>query len=305
MVENLARQFLKIDFLLIICLASLGTVRLAEASGIESLAGRPIPISAATATLGCDQPVRVMPVGDSITRGSSSGTPVEAGYYISYRRDLYRSLAAQGFRINFVGSRKDDGGYYPDFDRDHEGWSGKRGEEIAANIYNWLAVNPADILLLHIGTNDMSLAVPDTSPADMEQILNEVDRFDPNIWVIVARIIQRSPYDPDTTMYNDNVAALLAGRINAGDRLRMVDMENGAGLVYSHYPAGDMSDDRHPYATGYAKMAAQWEQVLKTLLPACGCAAGSATGQDNRGGPAAACRWTTFLPAIFKNPFTP
>jgi lysophospholipase L1-like esterase len=218
-----------------------------------------------------------MPLGDSITRGSSSGTPNDPQYYISYRRDLYQGLTDKGYQVDFVGSQRSDGSYYTDFDRDHEGWPGKRDEYIAQNIYTWLTNNPADIILLHIGTNDMNPASPDTNAAGVEQILKEIDRFDPGIWVLVARIIQRVPYDPNTAAYNNNVNSMLDAHINAGDKILKVDMESGAGIVYADQPAGDMYDDKHPYATGYAKMAAKWEQALEQLV---------------------VCRWIAFLQVV-------
>ena len=239
-----------------------------------------------------------MPLGDSITRGSSSGTPVDPQYYISYRRDLYKSLLEQGYYIDFVGSRSTDGTYYSDFDRDHEGWGGKRDDFIALNIYTWLTNNPADIILLHIGTNDMSLMSPDISAADVEKILNEIDRFDPEIWVLAARIIQRVPYDLETEIYNDNVDALLDTRIDAGDKIIKVDMENAAGIVYALYPEGDMNNDRHPYATGYAKMAAKWEAALKTLLPDCGCSQFNLFEGMNTSQRSNECQRAAFLPLV-------
>jgi hypothetical protein len=46
----------------------------------------------------------------------------------------------------------------------------------------------------------------------------------------------------------------------------MVDMENGAGIIYSLQPAGDLWDNLHPFTTGYAKMAAKWMNALSTVI---------------------------------------
>lgn len=269
--EKLLRSVLKTVLLLAVLSSGFGSVQPVHAAETYRLPGRPVQYQIQTPALSCNQPVRIMPLGDSITRGSASGTPNDPQYYISYRRDLYQGLSDKGYWVDFVGSQRSDGSYYTDFDRDHEGWPAKRDEYIAQNIYTWLTNHPADIILLHIGTNDMSAASPDTRAADVEQILKEIDRFDPQIWVLVARIIQRVPYDQNTDTYNKNVNSMLDARIKDGDKILKVDMENGAGIIYADYPAGDMSDDKHPYATGYAKMAAKWEQALKTMLPSCGC----------------------------------
>ncbi len=100
-------------------------------------------------------PVTIMPLGNSITD--------EYNVDGSYRKDLYDLLEAAGYtpdivdptaipRFDFVGSQ-DDGELA---DPDHEGHSGWDADEIRDNIYGWLDANPAEIVLLHIGTNDMS-----------------------------------------------------------------------------------------------------------------------------------------------------
>ena len=44
----------------------------------------------------CTTPVRIMPLGDSITQGSSSG-PTDPTMWISYRYDLWHSLQQGGY----------------------------------------------------------------------------------------------------------------------------------------------------------------------------------------------------------------
>ena len=120
--------------------------------------------------------INIMPLGNSITRGYS-GSSDETGY----RRSLYLLLTGAGYTVDFVGSLDD--GIPIDFDRDHEGHSGWCDDEVADNIYNWLTANPVAIVLLHIGTN-----MVDESAADVEEILNEIDRYESDngviIWVI-------------------------------------------------------------------------------------------------------------------------
>ena len=59
-------------------------------------------------------------------------------------------------------------------------------------------------------------------------------------------------------------------RIANGDKIIIVDMENGAGINYLPYTeGGDMFNILHPYATGYVKMAALWFDALSSFLPGC------------------------------------
>ena len=103
---------------------------------------------------------RIMPLGDSITQGAASGEPDE-DLQAGYRLVLWDLLADAGYDVDFVGNLN-SGSDILDFDPHHEGHPGWRDDEIAANIYAWLKLNPADIILLHIGTNDL-----DPSPDDV------------------------------------------------------------------------------------------------------------------------------------------
>jgi lysophospholipase L1-like esterase len=147
---------------------------------------------------------------------------------------------------------------------------------VASNVYDWLVDNPADVVLLHIGTNGL-----DTSSNDVRDILDEIDRYSEDITVVLARIINRISYSQTTTDFNDVVEAMAELRIAAGDRIIIVDMEDGAGLVYTQdttppYDDGDMYDNLHPNDDGYAKMADVWlngdsdgSDGLVDFLPIC------------------------------------
>lgn len=211
----------------------------------------------------------IMPLGDSITQGASSGV-TEESLMLGYRKDLWDSLIDNDYNVDFVGSNL-NGQDYLDFDPDHEGEAGVTDSWVANRVNGFLTDNPADVVLLHIGTN-MVNTNPE-SPANVEKILDEIDIYEKDnnraVTVILARIINRKPYHSLTTDYNDNVAAMAQARIDNGDKIILVDMENGAGIIYEFQPAGDMWDDLHPYTTGYAKMAAVWYSALESILPQC------------------------------------
>lgn len=218
--------------------------------------------------------VRIMPVGDSITLGRPSGVePNEPNYWISYRERLWDNLIAGGYSVDFVGSQMAGMAYAGEgFDPDHEGHGGWKDEEVAAEIYNWLVANPADVVLLHIGTNGL-----DRDPNDVKDILDQIDRYEidyqTDVTVVLARIINQRgfvcPGTSKTTDFNDNVEAMAALRIAAGDKIIPVNLECGAGLDYRTQPAGDMWDLLHPYRTGYEKMADKWFEALQTFLSTC------------------------------------
>jgi lysophospholipase L1-like esterase len=200
-----------------------------------------------------DDSVRIMPLGDSITAGVGSAN------YNGYRKPLYVNLINDGYNIDFVGSQTN--GDFADRDHEgHEGWHAEGGIDggILPNVYNWLTANPADIVLLHIGTNDITTGGQD--PNEVIGILDEIDRFSENTKVILALIINRQTYSPETTQFNNEVNDMASSRIAAGDDIVIVDMENA--LNYST----DMSDNLHPNESGYAKMANVWYEAITGCL---------------------------------------
>jgi lysophospholipase L1-like esterase len=213
--------------------------------------------------------VRIMPLGDSNTRGIR-GSSTQSGY----RLELYSLLTGAGYQVDFVGSLADG---ISGFDRDHEGHGGWRDDQVAQMVYSWLTANPADIVLLHIGTNG-----PEENSEDVEDILSEIDRFENDnsvkIWVVLARIINRNcitdippcPESLTTTNFNNNVIAMAQDRKDLhGDKINIVNMESGAGIDYhlsSDSPPGDMWDNLHPFDTGYEKMAKIWFSAIEQVL---------------------------------------
>ncbi|HOW72678.1 MAG TPA: GDSL-type esterase/lipase family protein [Phycisphaerae bacterium] len=221
--------------------ASSSLLTLLAASGVEATA------------------IRIMPLGDSITVGV--GDDNNGGY----RGPLYQMLTSTTSVVDFVGSQI--GGTITD--RNHEGHSGWRADQIRDSVPGWLTAARPDIVLLHIGTNDITQGqqVPGTV-TEIGEILDIVDSYETShgtpITVVLARIINRSnsldALGLETTAFNASIASMAAARIAAGDRLVVVDHESALS-----YP-GDLVDSVHPNASGYQKMAAVWYEGLHPLL---------------------------------------
>jgi hypothetical protein len=157
-------------------------------------------------------PVRIMPLGNSITKGSTGAEGELDSDKIGYRYMLYQLLTTAGYNFDFVGSLQAGSTSGYTFDYDHEGHGGKTDAWIASNVIDFLTANPADIVLLHIGTNGI-----DPDPSDVEDILDNIDSFSINVTVIVARIINRKIPISNVTEFNDNVEVMVDARITAGD----------------------------------------------------------------------------------------
>ncbi|UCH82622.1 MAG: hypothetical protein JSW50_09030, partial [Candidatus Latescibacterota bacterium] len=153
--------------------------------------------------------VRIMPLGNSITYDNHSGDIRPPEERISYRYPLWQLMTNAGYDFDFVGTLSAGGTFFPEPENDgRPGWT---DAQIADSVYTFLQRNPADVVLLHIGTNGVH-----PSPDDVEDILNEIDRFEldysMSIWVVLAKIINRSNYDATTTSFNTNVEAMALAR---------------------------------------------------------------------------------------------
>jgi lysophospholipase L1-like esterase len=229
--------------------------------------------------------IKIMPIGDSITQGITSGVPDEA-FQVSYRKALYDKLKTAGYVVNFVGTLI-SGESVADFDPDHEGHPGWRADKIVAGrtgsgegkLSDWLLAEDPDIILLHIGTNDIFRANEDWN--EVEDILEVVDDYEfvsgKAVWVVLSLIIDRGcdPYIPpctkslETTNFNEDVRDFVFfPREAGGDKIVLLDMQNDAGINYDRWNlGGDMWDDVHPFETGYDKMASLWFSALIEILP--------------------------------------
>lgn len=227
---------------------------------------------------------RIMPLGDSITQGYASGE-LDPDRQISYRKALWDKLVAAGYDVNFVGSLNSGSDLFDD--GNHEGHPGWTDDEIVngngvpaeGKLNEWLALYQPHVVLLHIGTNGL-----DPSPDDVADILDVIDNYSLDTYVILARIINQSTDNAIVTQFNDNVEDMAYLRVYTTnppaypDNIIFgadVDMEDGAGIDYRLRPSGgDMENNLHPYqisgtaiAPGYEKMANVWFSALQEILP--------------------------------------
>ncbi|WP_235978607.1 SGNH/GDSL hydrolase family protein [Streptomyces lycii] len=193
-------------------------------------------------------PVRVMPLGDSITDGFN----VPGGY----RVDLWQKLLAGGHEVDFVGSMANGPGELGD--RDHEGHSGWTIAQIDQNIDNWLSTYTPRTILLHIGTNDMYGGDPGGAPARLAALIDRITARAPDTELFVATIVPLSFSDGTVRAFNAEIPGIVQSRADAGARVHLVDM-------YSALSLSDLADGVHPNATGYSKMATRWYEALLSV----------------------------------------
>jgi hypothetical protein len=148
-----------------------------------------------------------------------------------------------------------------------DGYDDLNNVQITAENAPYLDVYPADIILLHIGTNDI-LNGEGTGVETVSAILDEIDGWEVSngakVNVFVAKIVNTFPTRSEITTFNSNLEAMVAGR--ADPRVILVDMENGSGIEYSS--TDFEADGIHLTQSGYDKIGAAWSAAVVTFLSA-------------------------------------
>ncbi len=217
----------------------------------------------------------IMPLGDSITAGYTPSGGVPGGY----RQELFNSLTAAGFSFEFVGSQTT----YPSDSlksagqQCHEGHNAYTIQQIIDGVKtsNWLSVNP-DIVLLHIGANDVLNTDAATAPDRLDALIGEILAQKPNAKVIVAKIIGGSTvtnasnataYDAGIVTYNAAIEQKVAARAQAGEHVSLVDMYSILNINHQADSKGTIlfADISHPNQTGYDLMGDTWAGAIKAV----------------------------------------
>ncbi|MGD9935979.1 MAG: GDSL-type esterase/lipase family protein [Methanoregulaceae archaeon] len=198
----------------------------------------------------------VLPLGDSITRGDATQ---------GYRLNLWTQMVDARADVNMIGSLSSGGP--TGFDRQHEGHSGYTVRQLANTLPSLLRqYPPPDIVLLHIGTNDLTRKVV-TPPAAMKQdlgrIIETLRARNPSVRVFVAQIVPAK--DPGAnhriTEYNRVIREVANRCTTSRAPVIVVDMFSGFDRTV------DISNDGvHPSRAGYRKMAGRWYAAIRPVL---------------------------------------
>lgn len=199
------------------------------------------------------RPITILPLGDSITEMASWDRT-------SYRRPLWQLLTSNGYQVDFVGSVVDQSNV-SDFDLNHEGHSGWTADQILGSLPTWQQNYRPDVVLLHIGTNDLRLGQDiDETAAEIGRIIDTLRANNPQVVILLAKII------PTTTGYADRIPQL---NDQIAQVARAKTWENAPVIIVDHYsgfdPYKELFDGVHPNASGEWKMAQRWFWALTQL----------------------------------------
>ncbi|KAF2834850.1 carbohydrate esterase family 3 protein [Patellaria atrata CBS 101060] len=204
--------------------------------------------------------IRYMPFGDSITE------------IVCWRGLIWQQLQQAGYtNIDFVGSGTNGnaqgaGCRIPNYDKDNEGHSGFLAINIANQnqLVGWLQRNPADLITMHLGTNDI---VQQNKPVNdiitaFTKLVGQMRASNPNMKIIVAQIIPIQIGNYNTQIQNLNKAIIpwAQGLNQTNSPIWVVDQ-------YTGYNAQtDLRDGVHPNDAGDTKMAARWWPALVNAI---------------------------------------
>jgi len=199
-------------------------------------------------------PCRILPVGDSITYGIN--------YEGSYRPELFHKAVMAGQKITYTGTLQNGPTMVDNmpFPRRYEATSGITIDGISMQITKNKTLDmPADIVLIHIGTNDMYMSDPGGAPDRLGKLIDQIATGLPNALICVAKIIPLQMSASNVTTYNNAIPGVVAQKVAQGKHVIVVDLNTG-------FPAGDM-DTVHPYQSGYEWMGDKWYAAIGSLFP--------------------------------------
>src|SRR5512133_687227 len=176
-------------------------------------------------------PCKVLPLGDSITHGLQSS---DGG---GYRSQLFKLVVAAKQTLTFLGSQSAgpanvSGETFP---KNHEGYDGYTIESgfstygtagISSRIPSPAFSTIPDIVLLHIGTNDITStgSASATAATRLDGLLGKIVAAAPKALIVVAQITPVNWTSADLDTYNSKIPGLVQARASQGQHIISVDM---------------------------------------------------------------------------------
>jgi lysophospholipase L1-like esterase len=229
-------------------MASIGGCDSASLVRMKFLTISPVKSSTWTA----QNPLRLMPLGGSITHG------VGSSHQNGYRKILLDLLGDDGFHVLMVGSRK--AGTMSN--NNHEGWRGFRIDQIERRAMPSAEKLRPHLFTVNAGSNDcLQDYQMDCAGERVARLLEGLWEVCPDSTIILSSLLVNRDAQVDKRIqgFNHELALLAEALARAGRKITFADMHSLDG------PAADdlRADDTHPDDIGYEKMAHIWRKSIQ------------------------------------------
>ena len=212
-----------------------------------------------TFSMGWGQTYKIMPLGDSITKGII-GSSAPGGY----RDDLQTLLSNEFVSYDFVGSQSTGSG----FDADHEGHDGATTEYIDNNVSTWVSNASPDFVLLLIGTNDLGVVHNEIIRDRISSICDKIYATNSGITIFLSSLSPRSDNaskDSLATEVNKLIKRVAVDKKDAGRNIYYIGI-NELFRTNQDWSTDYMHDGIHPNDTGYNQMAQLfWSAIMNVI----------------------------------------
>lgn len=226
-----------------------------------------------------EKPLRILAVGDSITRATC------------WRALLWQSLQESfAGRFDMVGTLSEGNGCAPaGYDRDNQGYSSSLVTEIVAGVTTARTCDPTcptladltaafaqaqpDVVLMHFGTNDVwNARATEAIVGGYSQVVEAARAANPNVTILVAQIIPMNVTDAtcsgctcagcatNVPALNARITSWATSTSTQSSAVRVVDQFTGFDATL------DNRDGVHPNDLGARKMADRWYEALAPLF---------------------------------------
>lgn len=199
--------------------------------------------------------IRILPLGDSLTKGQAIHDTVGA-----YRGHLYTMLTNRGYNVDYVGTQVKNSIGVPD--KEHEGVGGVTISYISDNIEKILKqIEVPDVILLHVGTNDFGKEVDIFTAIDRyEKLISKMGRLSPTSNIIATSLIIRNDeaYDPIQRLFNIFIEDTILQQAAKGVKVTYLNMN---AVVKKE----QLVDGIHPNKEGYRDMATAWLGAIQKI----------------------------------------
>jgi acyl-CoA thioesterase-1 len=238
----------------------------------------PTPEQDAYGMIAAAATVRVMPFGASIVESVSHHLS-SPSYDLTNPQGCWRAYVQKALKeantlnFNMVGSHQSPtkctlAGQVVDFDQDNEGHGGARVQEYVAhgNLTGWLRSANPQIIMMHVGTNDIKASRNTTQITDdYSTLLGQMRAQNANMQLLIMKLIPLRSGDntpaqvAEVPKLNDAIAKWAVKNTQKNSPITVVD-------TYTGFDAKTMTTDgTHPNEDGNLFMS---KRLLKPLQDA-------------------------------------